>query len=60
MHGEVVANTRATAIAIAEAAWLQDTDWQRECVGMLNDDGTPFERCPIPEFKARKALNMRR
>ena len=50
----VVANTRADAIASAEAQWLQERDWETELVGTLNDDGTVFARSPVPVFTAKK------
>ena len=51
---EVVANTRADAIAIAEAGFLELTACQAELVGSFNDDGTPFTRSPVPTFTAKK------
>lgn len=56
---EVVANTRIAAIAIAESEWLKDNDWMNECVGTMNDDGTPFVRPPIPTFTAKKISESR-
>ena len=53
-QGEVVANTRAQALAIAESEWLKATDYENDLVGEPDDDGVIFTRSPIPHFTAKK------
>ena len=51
----VEANTRADAIAKAEAQWLADTAWEAELVGAVDEEtGVPFTRTPVPTFVASK------
>lgn len=49
---DVVANTRATAIAIAEAKYLEDMAWEDELVTLE----TGFVRSAIPEYRAIKIV----
>ena len=51
---DVVANTRADAIAKAEAMYLADNNWQREYIGTLDDDGVAFAFPSIPAYTAKK------
>ena len=53
-QGDVVANTRLQAVAIAESEWLKATDYENELVGQQDEDGVIFTRSPIPEFTAKK------
>ena len=54
VQGQVVANTRADAIAAAESQWLRDTAWEEDVVGEKLDDGSVISRSPIPTFTANK------
>jgi len=51
---EVIANTRAMAVAIVESEWLKFRDYEAELVGTINEDGSIFTRSVVPEFTARK------
>ena len=51
---EVVASTRAGAIAVAEADYLELTSCQDELIGSTNEDGTAFCRSPVPDYTAKK------
>ena len=54
LQGTFTAPTRALALAAAEAKWLADTDYQNDMVGRIMEDGSVYERSPIPEFTAHK------
>lgn len=53
---EVVASTRADAIAIAQAKYLEFTSYEEELIGSTGPDGdmAPFTRSHIPEYTAAK------
>lgn len=51
---DVVANTRADAIAQAEAKYLADNAWEDDVVGEIDDDGVIITRSPIPAYTAKK------
>ena len=51
----MAANTRADAIALAEAQWLSTVAWEDELVGTVDEEtGLPFTRSPAPIFVATK------
>lgn len=51
---EVIKNTRSDAIAYAEALYMQETAFEDELIGSINEDGSLFERSKVPVFTAKK------
>jgi len=51
---DLIANTREDAIRKAEVIYLNETSWEEEYIGQLNEDGSPFIRSPIPTYTASK------
>jgi len=51
---DVTASTRDEAILKAEAIYLNETSWEEEYIGQLNEDGSPFVRSPVPTYIAKK------
>lgn len=51
---DVVANTRADAVAAAEIQFRQDMAWFEELVGQIDDEGNVITRPLTPDFVATK------